>query len=117
MGVIQILNKKVGTGRFSEEEVRFAQDIAEVLGIAFFNQERLAKRRKTRFGYLIARGLITESDLDLAWDEVRATKKTIENVLMEKYGVTKEDIGKSYEDFFGVPLFTLTTKLIFPVTS
>jgi len=89
MGVIQILNKKVGTGRFSEEEVRFAQDIAEVLGIAFFNQERLAKRRKTRFGYLIARGLITESDLDLAWDEVRATKKTIENVLMEKYGVTE----------------------------
>lgn len=114
MGVIQILNKKTGTGKFSDEEVSCAQDIAEVLGIAFYNQERLAKRRKTRFGHLIARGLITENDLDQAWDEVRATKELIENILMEKYGVSKEDIGKSYEEFFRCKFVQFSDKANIP---
>jgi GAF domain-containing protein len=55
-GVIQILNRR-GTGRFTEDEQGFLLEIAEVLGIAINNQEVYGKRRKTRFDYLVTRGL------------------------------------------------------------
>ncbi len=63
MGVVQILNKKGGTGKFSEDEWGFVQEIADVLGVAFFNQERYARRRKTRFDYLISHDLLKEEDV------------------------------------------------------
>jgi GAF domain-containing protein len=87
MGVIQILNKKFGDGKFSEEEVGLAMEIAEVLGVAFYNQQRFARRRKTRFDFLITRGLIKEEDLEAAWEEAREQKEPIEKYLMRKYRI------------------------------
>lgn len=98
-GVIQILNKK-GGGIFSDEELGFIQEIAEVLGIAFYNQERYARRRKTRYDYLISRDLIKEEELDGAWEESREKKEPMESLLQKKYGISKADIGKSLEDFY-----------------
>jgi len=58
-GVIQILNRK-GGGKFTEDEQGFLLEIADVLGIALYNQERFVRRRKTRFDYLLTRGLLKE---------------------------------------------------------
>ncbi|MDX9745797.1 MAG: GspE/PulE family protein [Syntrophales bacterium] len=99
MGVIQVLNKKTGK-KFTDEEVGFAKEIAEVLAVAFYNQERLAKRRRTRFDYLIKYDLIKEEDLDSAWEESRKAQETMENFLMNKYRISKTDIGKSFEEFY-----------------
>ena len=101
MGVIQILNRKPGSpGSFSEEEVGFIKEIADVLGIAFYNQERFARRRKTKFDYLITRGMIKEAELDSAWEESREQKETMETFLMRKYKISREEVGKSFEEFF-----------------
>ena len=100
MGIIQILNKKGGGGKFSEEEQGFLQEIAEVLGVAFYNQERYARRRKTRFDYLINRDLLKEEELDSAWEESREQKETNETFLMKKYKISKEEMAKSFEAFF-----------------
>ena len=101
MGVIQILNKKPGgLGNFSDEEVGFIKEIADVLGIAFYNQERFARRRKTKFDYLITRGRIKEAELDSAWEESREQKETMETFLMRKYKISREEVGKSFEEFF-----------------
>ena len=101
MGVIQILNRKPGSpGSFSEEEVGFIKEIADVLGIAFYNQERFARRRKTKFDYLITQGRIKEADLDSAWEESREQKETMETFLMRKYKISREEVGKSFEEFF-----------------
>jgi type II secretory ATPase GspE/PulE/Tfp pilus assembly ATPase PilB-like protein/GAF domain-containing protein len=101
MGVIQILNKKPGgLGNFSDEEVGFIKEIADVLGIAFYNQERFARRRKTKFDYLITRGRIKESELDSAWEESREQKETMETFLMRKYKISREEVGRSFEEFF-----------------
>ena len=101
MGVIQILNKKPGSlGSFPEEAVGFIKEIADVLGIAFYNQERFARRRKTKFDYLITRGRIKESELDSAWEESREQKETMETFLMRKYKISSEEIGKGFEEFF-----------------
>ncbi len=101
MGVIQILNRKPGgAGKFSVDEAGFLKELADVLGIAFYNQERFSKRRKTRFDYLVAHGLIKEEDLDAAWEESREKKEPMEGLLMRKHRISKENIGKSYEEFF-----------------
>ena len=99
MGVIQILNKKK-PGKFSDEEIGFVLEIAEVLAVAFYNQERLSKRRRTRFDYLLNRDFIKEEDLDSAWEESRDNKETMENFLMNKYKISKADIGHSLEEFY-----------------
>ncbi len=112
-GVIQILNKK-GGGKFSDEEVGFVQEIAEVLGVAFFNQERYARRRKTRYDYLISRDLLTEEELDNAWEEARDKKEPMESFLMKKYDVSKEDIGKSLSEFYHCKFIQFDDKFPIP---
>ncbi len=113
MGVIQILNKKK-PGRFSDEEAGFAQEIAEVLAVAFYNQERLAKRRKTRFDYLINRDLLKEEELDSAWEESRENKETMEDFLMNKYKILKADIGHSLEEFYRCKYISYNEKTPIP---
>lgn len=114
MGVVQILNKKTGTGKFSEDETGFLQEITGVLGIAFFNQERFAKRRKTRFDYLISHDLLTEEDLETAWEESREAKKTIEEFLMKKHKIDREDLGRSFEEFYHCKFVPFSNKMRIP---
>lgn len=115
MGVIQIINKKgAGGAKFSADEEGFLQEIAEVLGVAFYNQERFARRRKTRFDQLIARDLLKEEDLDNAWEEARGNKETLETFLMNKYKISREEMGKSFEAFFRCKFIEFNDKLPIP---
>jgi type II secretory ATPase GspE/PulE/Tfp pilus assembly ATPase PilB-like protein/GAF domain-containing protein len=114
MGVVQILNKKAGPGKFSEVERGFLQEISDVLGVAFFNQERYVRRRKTRFDHLISRDLLKEEDLDSAWEESREAKENIENFLMRKYKISREEIGQSFEEFFRCKFIPFTDRILIP---
>ena len=113
MGVIQIVNKK-NDGKFSADQQGFIQEIADVLGIAFYNKERFSKRRKTRFDYLIARDLLKEEELDNAWEEAREQRETMENFLMRKYKISQEDVGKSLEEFYHCKFVTFNDKIPIP---
>ncbi len=114
MGVVQILNKKTGSGKFSEDEKGFLQEITSVLGVAFFNHERFARRRKTRFDYLISHDLLKDEDLDNAWEESREAKETIEEFLMKKYRISREDLGRSFEEFFRCKFVPFSDKFPIP---
>jgi type II secretory ATPase GspE/PulE/Tfp pilus assembly ATPase PilB-like protein/putative methionine-R-sulfoxide reductase with GAF domain len=100
MGIIQLLNKNEGDGKFSEEEQRFLQEMSEVLGIAFHNQQRFMRRRRTRFDYLVNRDFLKEEELNRAWREVREQGDTMEAFLMKKYNISKEEMGRSFEEFY-----------------
>jgi Type II secretory pathway, ATPase PulE/Tfp pilus assembly pathway, ATPase PilB len=101
MGVIEILNKKGYEGKFIDEDPVLLQEIADVLGIAFSNQQRMEpKVKKSKFAYLLSRDLITAEELTQAREESRKLKEPLEIVLMRKYNITKEDIGHSLEDFY-----------------
>jgi len=113
MGVVQIINRK-GGGKFSNEERTFLEEIADVLGIAFYNQQKAARRRKTRFDYLVARGFITEADLEASWNEARKAGDSMENFLMKKFKISKEDVGKSLEDFFQCKFIPFSDKIPVP---
>jgi type II secretory ATPase GspE/PulE/Tfp pilus assembly ATPase PilB-like protein len=112
-GVIQILNKKGGE-KFSEAEHGFLREIAEVLGVAFHNQERFARRRKTKFDFLISRGLLKEEQLDSAWEEAREKRENMEAFLMGKYKITKDDLSKAYEEFFRCKVIPFNDKFPIP---
>lgn len=114
MGVIQILNKKIGIGKFSDDDVGFVKEISDVLGIAFFNQERFTKRRKTRFDYLISHDLLKEEDLENVWEGSREAKETAETYLMKKYKITKEDVGRSLSEFYNCRFVPFSDKTPIP---
>jgi type II secretory ATPase GspE/PulE/Tfp pilus assembly ATPase PilB-like protein len=99
IGVIQLINRK-GGGKFTDEEKSFLEELAVILGIALYNQQRVANRRRTRFDFLISRGFLTEQELDSSWQDARKAGETMEEYLMQKYRITKGDIGKSLEDFY-----------------
>jgi GAF domain-containing protein len=112
-GAIQILNRK-SAGKFTEDEQGFLLEIADVLGIALSNQERFVRRRKTRFDYLLTRGLLKEEELDGAWDKAREEKESTEAFLMSKYKISKDDIVKSYEDHFRCKVIAFVDKFPIP---
>jgi len=112
-GIIQILNKK-GGGKFTEDEQGFLMEIADVLGVAFYNQERYARRRKTKFDFLVTRGLLKEEFLESAWEEARIKKESMESFLMGKYKITKDDISKSYEEFYRCKVVPFMDKFPIP---
>ena len=112
-GVIQILNRK-GGGKFTEDDQEFLLEIADVLGIALYNQERFVRRRKTRFDYLLTRGLLKEELLDSAWDKSREEKESMETFLMSKYKISRDDIVKSYEEYFRCKVIPFNDKTPIP---
>ncbi len=115
LGVIQIINKKIGEGKFSEEEVGLSLEIAEVLGIAFYNQQRFERRRKTRFDYLVNHDLIKEEDLERAWKpEEREHKESVEDFLMRKHKISKEDIGRALAEFYHCRFIEYSDKTVIP---
>jgi len=114
MGVIQVLNRKKGIGKFTEDEVGLVMEVVEVLGVAFYNQQRFERRRKTRFDFLLTRGMVKEEEMDTAWDEAREAKESVERYLMRKYRISKDDIGHSFEEFYRCRFIDYSEKTIIP---
>jgi type II secretory ATPase GspE/PulE/Tfp pilus assembly ATPase PilB-like protein len=100
LGVLQLMNKK-GEIRFNTDEQSAAQDIARVLGTAFFkNQKALKRRKEARFDSLVSNGILSQRDLDDAISRAQTMKKSPESLLMSDFRVSKEDIGKSLSTFY-----------------
>jgi type II secretory ATPase GspE/PulE/Tfp pilus assembly ATPase PilB-like protein len=114
LGVIQLINRKSGKP-FTYEDHTSIQEIAKVLGIAFFNNQKAAqKRRPTKFDYLIANSIITERDLETAIANARKSKKPVEGVLMSNLQVSKDDIGKSLSAYYKTRFIPFDEKMVIP---
>ncbi len=109
-GVIQFINKKNGD-HFTDDDISGVLDIANVLGIAFYN---LKMRSKTKFVYLLNQALITENELNKAMEKARETKTDVESVIMNDYKIGKDDILKSLSNFYGYQAFDKTDNIIIP---
>ncbi len=114
LGVIQLINKKSGK-HFNHEDQASVQEIAKVLGIAFFNSQKATqKRRPTKFDYLIANNIITEKDLEQAISSSRKIKKPVESILVSDLQVSREDIGKSLAAYYKTRFVPYDEKLVIP---
>ncbi len=114
LGVIQLINKKSGK-QFTQEDQTSVQEIAKVLGIAFFNNQKATqKRRPTKFDYLIANNIITEKDLEQAISTSRKIKKPVESILVSELQVTRDDIGKSLAAYYKTRFIPFDEKMVIP---
>lgn len=114
LGVIQLINKKKGNN-FTLEDQSSVLEIARVLGVAFFNNQKLAKKSKpTKFDHLISNHIITHKDLERAMVTARKTKKQVESVLMSDFKVSKEDVGKSLSNYYKTQFVPYDERMVIP---
>ncbi len=56
-----------------------------------------------RFYYLIRNGLITGEQLERAKETAKQSKKPIETILMNQFGIDKDEIGNSLSEYYRCP--------------
>ncbi|MGD8770828.1 MAG: ATPase, T2SS/T4P/T4SS family, partial [Desulfobacterales bacterium] len=102
LGVIQLINRKNG-GSFSKLDEQSVKEMAHILGIALYNQKRMAKARPSKFDYLLKNRILTEKELDMAVADARRRREPVEAVLMSDFKVSKQDVGNALSQFYNVP--------------
>jgi len=114
LGVIQLINKRNGN-HFTLEDQSSVLELARVLGVAFFNNQKLAKKSKpTKFDYLISNNIVTNKDLEQAMVNARKAKKQVESVLISDFNVSKEDIGKSLSNYYKTQFIPYDERMVIP---
>jgi len=105
LGVVQMINKRHGPA-FTGQDEDAVEEIARILGIAFYNQHKVARTTKpSRFGTLIDKGIVSEKMLEQAVSNARMNNTSVEKVLIEDFSVPKEEIGASLAAHYSVPWF------------
>src|SRR5207244_5854978 len=100
------INKRHGTV-FTAQDEDTTEEIARILGIAFYNQHKVTRQSKpSRFGSLVDKGVVSEKDIEAAVSNARINNTTVEKVLLEAYNVPKEELGKSLAAFYSSNFFS-----------
>lgn len=114
LGVIQLINRK-GNCSFARLDEQSATEMANILGIALYNQKRMAKARPNKFDYFVHNHILTQRELDKAIADARAGKASVETVLMSDFKISKKEIGKSLSQFYKVPFVEYDPDISIPV--
>ncbi len=104
MGTVQLLNRK-NNQPFSRIDEQIIVEIAKELGIAFYNQKKLARGGRSennKFSYLLEKHLITQKELNKALQDAKKRKEDIENILIRDLRIPKKEVGKALEKYFKV---------------
>jgi len=105
LGVLQLVNKRGGTA-FSPRDEEAAEELARILGIAFYNQHRAARSNKpSKYGGLVDKGLVSEKDIENAISTARVNQLDVAKVLHEDFKVPKEEIGRALAGFYNCPFW------------
>lgn len=113
LGVLQLINRK-DDSPFTQNDEMSAQEIAKILGIAIQNQQRLTKKRPTKFDYLIRQNVLAEPELEKAIIKAREQKTDVEQLLMKEFGVSREDVGAALSEFFKCRFVQFDDKMAIP---
>ena len=102
LGAIQLINRR-GGDKFVPLDEWAVEELAKILGIALYNQKRMARSRPTKFDYILENHILTQKELDKAIADARQRKEPIENILINDLKIPKAEIGKSLSQFYKVP--------------
>jgi type II secretory ATPase GspE/PulE/Tfp pilus assembly ATPase PilB-like protein len=114
LGVLQLINKR-GGAPFSPKDEEASEELAKILGIAFYNQHRAARSNKpTKFGMLVDKGMISEKEIENAVSTARVNNVDVAKVLIENHRIPKEEIGKAVSQFYNCAFVDLEGRTIPP---
>jgi len=112
LGVLQLVNTR-GGGAFSAKDEDAAEELAKILGIAFYNQHRAARTNKpSKFGGLVDKGLVSEKDVEKAISSARVNHVDVARILQEEYRVPKEDVLQALGQFYACAAWESPTQLM-----
>lgn len=115
MGALQLINRKDG-GRFSGEDEKTVADLSKIIGIALYNQKRIAARggRTNKFDYLLENHLVTQKELTKAITDSRKRKEAVEAILLKEYKIPKSEMGESLSRYFKIPFIAFNATYPIP---
>ena len=115
-GVIQLVNLKTG-GPFAPSDVELLKKVAQSLAIAFYNQRRI-KKKPTKFSFILENDIISEDDLNKAITMARSEKDPykadVPSLLVNDFGVSKKDMGRSLAQFYNTRFIEFDDETILP---
>jgi type II secretory ATPase GspE/PulE/Tfp pilus assembly ATPase PilB-like protein len=105
LGVVQLINKRHGVA-FTAQDEDAAEEIARILGIAFYNQHRVTRQTKpSKFGVLIDKGVMSEKDLEQAVSSARVNNVSVEKTLLDEFNIPKAELGRSLATYYSTQWF------------
>ncbi len=115
VGVLQLINKKHGYFRASDEVL--VQKLSPSLAGAFYHL-LMFQRKFGKFDYLIETHKITYAELDMAIVKARRGKTPIEQdvawVLINEFNIPKEEVGRALSIFYNTPFISYSENVILP---
>ena len=112
LGVLQLVNKRGGQP-FSARDQEAAEELAKILGIAFYNQHRAARTNKpSKYGALVDKGLVSEKDVEKAISAARVNQVDVAKILEEELRVPKDEILKALAQFYNTAAWAPTSELM-----
>ncbi len=113
LGVLQLMNRRDGEA-FSASDEDTIRELAEILGIALFNQKRMARSKTSKFDYLLENHLLTQKELNKAIGYARQAGQPIESHLIKNLKIPKKDVLKSLSSYYRVPYVEYNPKMPIP---
>ena len=113
LGAIQLINKKGGTV-FTKAEEGYVTELAKIMGIAMYNQKRMAKTKAGKFDHLLENHIMTQKELSTAIADARTKNEPIENILINNLKISKKDIGDALSKYYKVPFIEFNKSLPIP---
>jgi type II secretory ATPase GspE/PulE/Tfp pilus assembly ATPase PilB-like protein len=103
VGVIQVINNKAGAP-FTALIEEGVQELAQTMAVALRQHQRQQESTvKTKYDYLVADGVLSAAEFELATRTARRKGIDVEEVLIDEFQVSIPALGKALSSFFGVP--------------
>ena len=101
MGALELINHKSGVP-FGSAEENAVQELSKIMGVALYNQKRIAARggRSNKYDYLLENHLLTQKELTKAISDAAQRKEPVSAVLMKDFKIPKKEIGSALEKYF-----------------
>lgn len=102
VGVIQFINSRHGDP-FTIIAQEGVKELCETLSIAFSQKSRVIQIPPSKLNYLVTEGIVSIAEFEAAIASARLKQCDLEDVLIDEFQVSPEQIGQALAKFFNVP--------------
>jgi type II secretory ATPase GspE/PulE/Tfp pilus assembly ATPase PilB-like protein len=101
LGVVQVINNKDDVP-FPQTIVNSLSEVCQTLAAAFKQRLKQQLLGRTRYDRLIANGVISATEFELATRNARETGLSLEDVLIDAFNIEQVQVGEALAAYFGV---------------